>query len=106
MINMRNWMLGAAVLAGGLSLGAVPAQAAESGIHARGHAGYIQHRPGMRHAWVGGYEAHGYGVPGRWQAGEVRGRERFEHFDRHPSREAYRHFGRGHGRGRDFDRRR
>jgi hypothetical protein len=112
MSNMRNWMFGAAIVAGGLGLGAVPAQAAEFGFHARGPAAYVPPCPGPGYVWVAGYQADGYWVPGRWQFAEARGRDRFEqfdrdrYFDRDRSREAYRRFDRDHGRERDFNRHR
>ena len=36
MRSIRNWMLGAAVVAGGLGLGATTAQAAQFGVYVRG----------------------------------------------------------------------
>lgn len=75
MVSMKNWMLGAAMVAGGLALGAVPAQAAEFGVYVRGPVAYAPACPGDGYVWVAGYHAHGYWVPGRWNfAGE---RERF-----------------------------
>lgn len=67
--SMKNWMLGAAVLAGGLALGASPAQAAEFGIAFRGPVAYVPPCPGAGYVWVAGYQAHGYWVPGRWNYG-------------------------------------
>ena len=40
MKSMRNWMLSAAVVAGGLGLGATSAQAAQYGIGVRGPVAY------------------------------------------------------------------
>jgi hypothetical protein len=88
--NVRNWMLGTAVLAGAMGLGAVPAQAAEFGIYARGPVAYVPPCPGPGYVWVTGYMANGYWIPGRWNFVGVRGGDRFDRFDR----------------GRDFDRRR
>lgn len=85
--SMKNWMLGAAVLAGGLALGASPAQAAEFGIAFRGPVAYVPPCPGAGYVWIAGYQAHGYWVPGRWNFGG-------------PDRFAYRPgWDRGHDRG-------
>jgi hypothetical protein len=102
MSSMRNWMLGAAVVAGGLAAGAAPAQAAEFGVHMRGPAAYVPPCPGPGFAWVDGYQAHGYWVPGRWNfigarertpfariEGERRGRDFDRHFDRERGPERY-----------------
>ena len=71
--SIRNWMLGAAVVAGAAALGAAPAQAAELGIYARGPAAYVPPCPGAGYLWVAGYRANGYWVPGRWNFAGVRG---------------------------------
>ena len=89
--TMRNWMLGAAVVAGGLGLGATTAQAAEFGIYARGPVAYVPPCPGPGYVWIAGYMANGYWIPGYWNLVGVRGP-----------------FVRGHvgwGRGPVFDRR-
>ncbi len=90
--SMRNWILGAAVLAGGLGLGATTAQAAEFGVYVRGPVAYVPPCPGAGYVWVGGYRANGYWFPGRWNFAGVRDRDRFVGY------------GRGYNRGRDFDR--
>jgi hypothetical protein len=97
MNSMRNWMLGAAVVAAGLGMGATTAQAAEFGFHARGAAAYIPPCPGPGYVWVAGYEANGYWVPGWWNfVGRDRG-----HFDRFDGdRDRGRHGDRDRGRGR------
>ena len=64
--SMKNWMLGAAVVAGGLGLGAAPAQAAEFGVYMRGPVAYVPPCPGPGYFWVAGYKANGYWIPGRW----------------------------------------
>jgi hypothetical protein len=69
--NMRNWMLGAAVVAGGLGVGSATAQAAEFGMVARGPVAYVPPCPGPGYVWVAGYQANGYWIPGRW---DFRGR--------------------------------
>jgi hypothetical protein len=96
MKNMRNWMLGAAVVAGGLGLGATTAQAAEFGIYARGPVAYVPPCPGPGYEWVAGYQAHGYWIPGRWNFIGGRDRVRVERFDR--GRDFDRHFDRDHFR--------
>ena len=71
--SMRNWMLGAAVVAGGLGLGATTAQAAEFGNYARGPVAYVPPCPGPGYVWIAGYMANGYWIPGRWNFAGVRG---------------------------------
>ena len=99
--SMRNWMLGAAVVAGAAGLGATTAQAAEFGIYVRGPVAYVPPCPGPGYFWTAGYMANGYWVPGYWNRG-VRGREpvvRFDRgYDRHFDRGYDRHFDRGHER--------
>lgn len=82
MKNMRKWMLGAAVAIGGLGLGATTAQAAEFGVYVRGPVAYVPPCPGPGYAWVAGYYAGGYWVPGRWNFVGVR-RDHFVRFDDH-----------------------
>jgi len=74
-------MLGAAVVAGGLGLGAVPAQAAEFGVYARGPVAYVSPCPGPGYVWAAGYRAHDYWVPGRWNFAGARGREPFARYE-------------------------
>jgi hypothetical protein len=97
---MKNWMLGAAMVAGGLGLGATMAQAAEFGIYARGPVAYVPPCPGPGYFWVAGYYANGYWMPGRWEFRGAYDRGRFEHFDRDRGRDwGYdRHFNRDHFR--------
>jgi len=64
--SMRNWMLGAAVVAGAAALGATTAQAAEFGFHMRGPVAYVPPSPGPGYIWVNGYMANGYWVGGYW----------------------------------------
>ncbi len=103
MRTMRNWMLGAAVVASGLGMGATAAQAAEFGIYARGPAAYVPPCPGPGYVWTAGYMADGYWVPGQWEFigyggyGGYGDDDRFEHFDRGEHRDW--------DRGRGFDRR-
>jgi hypothetical protein len=95
MNSMAKWMLGAAVVAGGLGLGATTAQAAEFGVYVRGPVAYVPPCPGPGYAWVAGYQANGYWVPGRWDFRGDRGGEHFARFE--GGRDFYAH--------RDFDRR-
>ena len=89
--SIRNWMLGAAMVAGAAAMGAVPAQAAEFGIYARGPVAFVPPCPGAGYVWIAGYSANGYWFPGRWEFRGVRGGFYGERF------------GRVYGRG--FDRR-
>ena len=66
MKRMAKWMLGAAVVAGGLGLGSTAAQAAEFGVYVRGPVAYVPPCPGPGYEWVAGYYSGGYWVPGRW----------------------------------------
>ena len=91
--SMKNWIFGAAVLAGAAALGSTPAQAAEFGIYVRGPVAYVPPCPGPGYFWTAGYMADGYWVPGRWSFGGYRDRDRFV------GRDDYRH-----DRGHDFDR--
>ena len=102
--NMRNWILGAAVVAGVAAFGATTAQAAEFGFRVRGPVAYVPPCPGPGYIWTAGYMANGYWVPGFWNRPVFRGggyavrydrgfdRGREAHFDRD------RHFDRGHER--------
>ncbi len=90
--SMKNWMLGAAVLAGAGGLGAVPAQAAEFGIYVRGPVAYVPPCPGPGYVWTAGYMSGGYWIPGRWILG---GYDRDRFFRRDFDRD---------NRGRNFDR--
>ena len=101
MSTMRNWMLGAAVIAGGLGMGTASAQSFEFGVYSRGPAAYIPPCPGLGYVWVAGYETNGYWIPGRWNFIGVRDgdRDRFARF------EGDRGWGRYNNRDRDRDRR-
>lgn len=113
MRSMRNWMLGAAVVAGGLGLKATAAQAAEFGFYAHGPSAYIPPCPGPGYFWVAGYQSNGYWIPGRWEFRGGRDREAFSRidrdrgrdFDRHVDRDRDRDRDRRHDRDRDRDRR-
>ncbi len=62
--SMRNWMLGAAMLAGIAGLGAGTAQAAEVRVIVRGPVAYAPHYAGPGHVLAAGYR-----VNGRWNRG-------------------------------------
>ena len=64
--SMKKWMLGAALAAGALGMGAAPAEAARVGIYIGGPAAYVPPCPGPGYVWVAGYWANGYWVPGYW----------------------------------------
>lgn len=102
MLNMKKWMLGAAVFAGALSLGTTPAKAAGVRVYVGGPVAYVPPCPGPGYTWAAGYYAGGYWVPGRWNFIGVRGPApvvRFDYrhdFDRHD-------FDRGRGWDRDHD---
>ena len=70
--SMKKWMLGAALAAGIVGMGAVPAQAARVGIYIGAPAAYVPPCPGPGYAWVAGYWANGYWVPGYWNHVGVR----------------------------------
>ena len=98
MFSMKKWMLGAAVLTGGLALSAPKAQAAEIGVYIGGPVAYVPPCPGPGYFWVDGYYSGRYWVPGRW---EFRG-----DFDRgrfYRDRDWYRDRDRDGYRDRDWD---
>jgi hypothetical protein len=64
--SMAKWILGAAVVAGGLGLAATPANAAEFGIYIGGPSNYVPPCPGPGYEWTAGYYSGSYWVPGRW----------------------------------------
>jgi hypothetical protein len=78
---MPGWILGAAVVAGGLGMVSAPAQAAEFGVYERGPAAYVPPCPGAGYVWVAGYRANGYWVPGRWNYAGFREREHFYRYE-------------------------
>ena len=67
MKNIGKWILGAAVVAGGLGIGATTAQAAQLRVYVGGGpSAYVPPCPGPGYAWVAGYYNDGYWVPGYW----------------------------------------
>ncbi len=66
MKNFGKFVLGAAIVAGGLGLGATTAQAAEFRVVVRGPVAYVPPCPGPGYTWTAGYYSDGYWVPGTW----------------------------------------
>jgi hypothetical protein len=67
MKKLGKWILGAAVVAGGLGLGATTAQAAQLRVYVGGGpSAYVPPCPGPGYVWVAGYYNDGYWVPGYW----------------------------------------
>jgi hypothetical protein len=98
--SMAKWMLGAAVVAGGMGLAATPAKAAEYGVYVGRPVAYVPPCPGPGYSWTAGFYSGGYWVPGRWTMVGVRDRD--YRVDRFYDRDDYR---RGDwDRGRDRDR--
>jgi hypothetical protein len=64
--SMKKWMLGAALAAGIVSMGAAPAQAARVGIFIGAPAVAVPVCPGPGYVWVAGYYNAGVWVPGYW----------------------------------------
>jgi hypothetical protein len=92
-------MLGAALVAGGLGLGATSAQAAQYGIGVREQVAYVPPCPGSGYIWVAGYYNDGYWVPGYWNFVGVARFGPVAHFVRVPVI-----VDRDRDRGRSFDR--
>jgi hypothetical protein len=93
--SLKSWMLGAAMVAGGLGLGATTAHAARVGVYIGGPVAYVPPSPGPGYVWVAGYQANGYWVPGRWNFAGIRGGG--------PLVRGYVGWGRGPGFDRHFD---
>jgi hypothetical protein len=104
MVNMKKWMLGAAVMVGALGLGTSTAQAARVGIYVGGPVAYVPPCPGPGYSWAAGYYANGYWIPGRWNYIGFRGAAPVARFGFY-GRDFDRHFDRDHYRGwvRDRD---
>jgi hypothetical protein len=66
MKRMAKWILGAAVVAGGLGLGSTAAQAAEFRVYVGTPVAYVPPCPGPGYEWAAGYYSGSYWVPGRW----------------------------------------
>lgn len=107
MFSMKKWMLGAAVLTGGLALSAPKAQAAEIGVYIGGPVAYVPPCPGPGYFWVDGYYSGRYWVPGRWEFRGDFDRGRFyrdRDWYRDHDRDGYRDRDRDHDRRWDHDR--
>jgi len=111
MSNMSKLVLGAAMLAGAVGLGATKAQAAEFRVYVGGPVAYVPPCPGPGYSWVAGYYNRGYWVPGRWnfvgyRSGYGYG---YAHYDRDRDgrwdhdRDRDRHYDRDRGHDRDRD---
>ncbi|HTW79303.1 MAG TPA: hypothetical protein VME23_07170 [Terracidiphilus sp.] len=68
---LKKMVLGAAMVAGTLGLGATQAQAARIGIVVGAPVAYVPPCPGAGYAWVAGYYNGGVWVPGFWRAPRV-----------------------------------
>jgi len=66
MKNFGKLVLVAAMVAGGLGLGATSAQAAEFRVVVGGPVAYVPPCPGPGYTWIAGYYSNGYWVAGRW----------------------------------------
>lgn len=67
MKSISKWMLGAAMVAGALSMGTAKANAAQFGIVIRTGPAYMPPCPGPGYEWVAGYyDGYGSWVPGYW----------------------------------------
>jgi hypothetical protein len=112
MKQLGKWMLGAAVMAGTLGLGATSAHAAQVGFGIRiggGPVAYAPPCPGPGYEWVAGYYSDGYWIPGRWAFVGTGYRDRddyrvyYRDHDRDWDRDRYRDRDRDWDRGRDRD---
>ena len=103
MKNMSKWVLGAAVMAGVLGLGATSAQAAQFGIYVGGPAAYVTPCPGAGYVWIAGYMDRGYWVPGRWEFRGYGDRDRDRVVYYRGDRDDHRNFDRDRDHGRDWD---
>jgi hypothetical protein len=102
MRSIRNLVLGAAVLAATAGFGATKANAAVR-VFVGGPVAYVPACPGPGYAWVAGYYASGYWVPGRWNFVGVRGPVVVDRF--HQDRFYDQRFDRGWDRAHDRFRR-
>ena len=103
MKNSRKWMLGAALMAGGLGLGATTAHAAQFGVYIGAPVAYVPPCPGPGYVWQAGYESEGYWVPGRWAFVGYGDRGGYGYTRVYHDRDDYRHYDRDHDRGWDRD---
>jgi hypothetical protein len=97
MKSIGKWVLGAAVLAGGMVLGTSTADAAQWRVSVGvGQSAYIPPCPGPGYTWVNGYYDGGYWVPGSWN---YVGGASYTYYGT-----GYRHYDRDDHRGWDRDR--
>jgi hypothetical protein len=68
---LKKVVLGAALVAGTLGLGATQAKAARIGIVVGAPVAYVPPCPGAGYVWVAGYWNAGVWVPGFWRAPRV-----------------------------------
>jgi len=102
MKNIGKWMLGAAIVAGGLGLGAGTAQAAQLRVYVGSQAAYVPPSPGPGYVWVTGYYNDGYWVPGYWNYAGTGYAYRYDRDDyRHVDRDDVRRYDRDNFRGND-----
>ena len=101
--NVSKLVLGAAMLAGAVGLGATKAQAAEFRVYVGGPVAYVPPCPGPGYSWVAGYYDRGYWVPGRWNFVGYRSRYGYAHYDRDRRWDRDRHYDRDRGHDRDRD---
>jgi hypothetical protein len=75
MRNIRNLLLGAAVLAGAAGMGAAKAQAevVRFGVAVGAPVAYVPPCPGPGYVWVAPYRVGAAWYPGRWDFRGVRG---------------------------------
>lgn len=95
MKSIGKWILGAAVAAATLGLGATSAHAAQWGVYVGTQSAYVPPSPGPGYLWVDGFYDGGYWVPGRWNYVGAR----YYHHDR----DRYYHRDWDHDRWRDRD---
>jgi hypothetical protein len=82
--STKKLMLGVAVLAGALGLGANKAEAAEFGVYVHGGpVAYVPPCPGPGYVWAPRYRANGYWVEGRWNYVGVRRPAPIVRYDNH-----------------------
>ncbi|MDR3739336.1 MAG: hypothetical protein P4L40_09990 [Terracidiphilus sp.] len=95
----RTLMLGMAVLAGALGMGAAKANAAQFGVYVGVQPAYVQPPcPGPGYQWAAGYWNAGYWIPGRWNYVGIRGG-----YDRYYAVDRDRRWDRDDFRSRDWD---
>jgi len=102
MASMKSLIFGAAILAGVAGLGATNAKAAQFGVYIGAPVAYVPPCPGPGYAWIAGYYANGYWVPGRWA---LTARYDRDDFYRHRDWDRARYYDRDdHRRDHDYDR--